>query len=70
MRRILSESWTFIWQPNVLIHAVLVVCAGEPSPGCRATAGFLVRGMAWRLLFLIFFVALLIFFLRFVDSGS
>src|SRR5829696_6424377 len=22
MRRILSESWTFIWQPNVLTHAV------------------------------------------------
>ena len=29
MRRILSESWTFIWQPKVLMHAVL------PAPGAK-----------------------------------
>src|SRR5215208_1992065 len=50
-----SESCTFIWQPKVLMQAVLVPEAVRP-------AGFLISGMVR--------VVLLILFLRLVDAGS
>src|SRR4028119_315544 len=64
MRRILSESWTFIWQPKVLIQAVLL------EPGLRAdgrgleASGLNANGMgaATRGISLILV-------LRFVDPG-
>src|ERR687885_34321 len=59
MRRIRSESWTFIWQPKVLMHAVL----DPPDAGARE--GFLVKGIVGPAFFV-----LLIFILRLVDAGS
>src|SRR5215207_2467442 len=56
MRLIRSESCTFIWQPKVLMHAVLV--SGPARP-----AGFLESGMG------VVCVVLLILFLRLVDPG-
>src|SRR3712207_1198254 len=58
MRRMRSESWTFIWQPKVRMHAVLVA---SETPGPLATGwGFLVR----------FIRVSLILLLRLVDSRS
>src|SRR5215212_900365 len=50
-----SESCTFIWQPKVLMQAVL-------APEAIRPAGFLMSGMVR--------VVLLILFLRLVDAGS
>src|SRR5215213_684465 len=57
MRLMRSESCTFIWQPKVLMQAVL------PS-GRACPAGFLESGMG------VVGVVLLILFLRLVDAGS
>src|SRR5688572_12390551 len=57
MRLMRSESCTFIWQPKVLIQAVLV--SGPARP-----AGFLESGMG------VVWVVLFILFLQLVDSGS
>src|SRR5215217_3190426 len=67
-----SESWTFIWQPKVLMHAVL------PMAGARAS-GFLPRrtgtdrraspAAASQAAFFASSVVLLILFLRLVDAG-
>src|SRR3712207_2796535 len=71
MRRIRSESWTFIWQPKVLIHAVLVDAASVLPPGRTAGTGvgardgFLTSGIG--VMFLLVWVILLILFLRFID---
>src|SRR5215213_4472477 len=57
MRLMRSESCTFIWQPKVLMQAVL-----GPERSCPA--GFLESGMG------VIGVVLLILFLRLVDAGS
>src|SRR5215204_4896301 len=54
-----SESCTFIWQPNVLMQAVL-------APGSARPEGFLESGMG---AFGVICVVLLILFLRLVDPG-
>src|SRR5919112_5011218 len=65
MRRILSESWTFIWQPKVRMQAVLVPSDLEGAdlapraPGLREIVA--VSGVT---------VASLIVFLRLVDADS
>src|SRR5919112_4548769 len=65
MRRILSESWTFIWQPKVRMQAVLVpsdlegAALAPRAPGLREIVA--VRGGT---------VASLIVFLRLVDADS
>src|SRR5829696_1095148 len=66
MRRIRSESWTFIWQPKVRMQAVLVSPGGEGGlPASQGPPGFLeIRtgvGVVWA--------ASLMVFLRFVDAG-
>jgi hypothetical protein len=60
MRRIRSESCTFIWQPKVLMHAVLPPEV-RPSP-----EGFLRRGIGAVGASV---VVLFILFLRLVDAG-
>ncbi|HEX5975235.1 MAG TPA: hypothetical protein VFY57_08765, partial [Rubrobacteraceae bacterium] len=68
MRRILSESWTFIWQPKVRMQAVLVpsdlegAALAPRAPGLREiVTRVAVGGVA---------VASLIVFLRLVDADS
>src|SRR5829696_7714673 len=74
MRRIRSESWTFIWQPKVLIQAILVDSASGLPPGGSTAGtvvgvrdGFLTSGIG--VMFLLVLVILLILFLRFIDLG-
>jgi hypothetical protein len=70
MRRIRSESWTFIWQPKVRMQAVLVpsdpegALAPPPAPGLRE----ILTGVAVRVGGVS--VGSLIVFLRLVDAGS
>src|SRR5215207_975244 len=74
MRLIRSESWTFIWQPNVLMHAVLdAPPSGLPSGGPAGTGawvreGFPISGIGATFL-AVFVVVLLILVLRLVDVG-
>src|SRR3712207_5067018 len=67
IRRMRSESWTFIWQPNVRMQAVRVSPTAWPLAP-RRDAGFVeirtgvaVRGVC---------AVSLIVFLRLVDAGS
>src|SRR5215203_368215 len=68
MRRIRSESWTFIWQPKVRIQAVLASPDGKGDPRASLPPGFLEIqtwvGGVWAL-----WAASLIGFLRLVDAG-
>src|SRR5215218_4373123 len=71
MRRIRSESWTFIWQPKVRIQAVLVPsdpegAVAEGAPGLRE----IMTGVAVRVAACGVSVVSLIVFLRLVDAGS
>src|SRR5215208_7490501 len=69
MRRIRSESWTFIWQPNVRMQAVLVPSVPEGALAPRASRlREIVTGVAVRVGGVC--VASLIVFLRLVDAGS
>src|SRR5215216_2598456 len=66
MRRMRSESWTFIWQPKVRMQAVLAPSGTprglSPGPGFLETrTGVTVRGVS---------TVSLILFLRLVDAGS
>src|SRR5215216_4186651 len=62
MRRMRSESWTFIWQPKVRMHAVLAPRGLSPVPGfLESCTGVSVRGVS---------TVSLILFLRLVDVGS
>src|SRR4028119_1418608 len=63
MRRIRSESWTFIWQPKVLMQAVL------PEPGLPEAAGPAGRGLEASGTGAGARGVSLILFLRFVDPG-
>src|SRR5918997_971842 len=54
MRRMRSESWTFIWQPKVRMHAVLLP-SRNPAPGWGFVESFIIG-------------ALLILLLRLVDA--
>src|SRR5918997_2354360 len=54
MRRMRSESWTFIWQPKVRMHAVLLP-SREPGAGWGFVESFIIG-------------ALLILLLRLVDA--
>src|SRR5215210_1173697 len=80
MRRIRSESWTFIWHPNVLMQAVFAVPPGATTSSRTRRDGFLdsktgVTGAAPFVVPLAFIPAtsaplmLLILFLRFVHAG-
>jgi hypothetical protein len=63
MRRIRSESCTFIWHPKVLMQAVLpplVVATVPPSAGLRDN-GIGAVGASLAVLFILF--------LRLVDAG-
>src|SRR5919206_1715653 len=65
MRRMRSESWTFIWQPKVRMHAVLA--AALPC-GLAEGSGFLESFIGTAVCSLR--SVSLILFLRLVDAGS
>src|SRR5215203_3696700 len=82
MRLIRSESCTFIWQPNVLMHAVLDappglaawLATGLPSGGPAGSGvwvreGFSMSGIGATSFLAVFVVVLLILVLRLVDVG-
>src|SRR3712207_1549460 len=68
MRRIRSESWTFIWQPKVLMQAVLPD-PGLPAAGPAAGPAAEGRGLATSGIGFGTRVVSVILFLRFVDPG-
>jgi hypothetical protein len=62
-----SESWTFIWQPKVLMHAVFGAPTPDPPEGPNSAPGFWESGIGeGREVF----VVSVILFLRLVDAGS
>src|SRR5215204_3975783 len=82
MRLIRSESCTFIWQPNVRMHAVLdappglaawlaaVLPSGGPAgTGVWVREGFSMSGIGATSFLAVFVVVLLILVLRLVDVG-
>src|SRR5215208_1379325 len=68
MRRILSESWTFIWQPKVRMQAVLV--PSDPEGAVLAARAPGLREIVTRVAVGGVAVASLIVFLRLVDADS
>src|SRR5918994_4043438 len=73
MRRIRSESWTFIWQPKVRIQAVLASPDGTSpdetgDPRASLPPGFL-EIQTWVVGVWALWAASLIIFLRLVDGG-
>jgi hypothetical protein len=62
-----SESWTFIWQPKVLMHAVFGAPPVAPLEGPDPAPGFCERGIGEGCDVL---KLSLILFLRLVDAGS
>src|SRR5918997_4356715 len=78
MRLIRSESWTFIWQPNVLMHAVLDappgpasgLSSGDPAgTGAWVWEALSMSGIGATSFLALFVVVLLILVLRLVDVG-